>query len=398
MKKYTKQAFDACILLFLLAKLLFFRLIKRIHIIGISGGPGGGKTIFIDYVTDMLTTAGHRVYRVPEAASILINAGEIPGSVAFQIKVFIKILELEWAAITLALKDNFTGHIFILCDRTLLDGNGYITDEEFSTVIKKFKMTIQSICKRYSVILYLETAAKNAPGFFGKETNEARYENEVEAKETCDRTFTACSKHPHFIHIFNDGGTFSQKLFKAYQQLCKVCSLPVPLKDTSAKRFYLHVFDSKMFQHINANVTQISIVQYYLKNKTGAQKPPRLRSKRYKDTEIFFYTRERQTGPDEYTQVEQIISIDELDALLVDVDPATKKIKKERYSYFSDGNLYEIDVFNREIFHKSFPGNAILKITPTKQKANITMPSQFQPLVLKELEAKELTDYMIACQ
>jgi predicted ATPase/CYTH domain-containing protein len=398
MKKLYQSLSNACYLLFLFVKLVFLRLTGRINIIGISGGPGGGKTIFIDYVTNILTEAGHRVYRVPEAATILINEGEKPGSVAFQIKVFLKILVLEWSIIVQALHDDFKGKIFILCDRTLFDGGGYVDTKDFMHVIKQFGMTIWSMSKRYDLIIYFQSAAKNAPGFFGKETNEARYEDEPGAGETCDHTFVWCSKHPNFKFVYNDGRTFSQKLFKGFQLLCEDRGLPIPLNDTKSMRFYLHDFDKKIFEDVSVHVSEILITQYYLKNENGAQKPPRLRSKRYKGTELFFYTRERKTGKDEYTQVERIITIEEIDDLLAKRDPHTKVIKKYRFSFFMNGNLYEIDLFKNSILHEGITGNAILKITPTKQKADIVMPEFFTPLVAKPLQPRELTDYMIACQ
>lgn len=365
-------------------------------IIGVSGGPCSGKTILINYIANILTNAGHRVHIVPEAATILITAGEQPGSIAFQRLVFKKVLELEKIAIEQAKRDGFMGKIFILCDRTLLDGNGYITDEEFLGIVAEFNMTIADICNRYDAIIYLETAAKGAPGFFGKETNDKRYENTEEAAITCERTIKSCSRHPYFIRIYNDGGTFSQKLFKAYQCFCKLCELPIPLSDTNAKRFYIAMFNKKMFTLIGPKPKHVVITQYYLKNEAGAHKPPRLRSKLHEKTEIFFYTRERQTGIDEYTQVEEIIPADQLDELLTQIDPTIKKIKKDRYSYFSDGNLYELDVFNEHILHKGKTGNALLKITPTTYQAEIILPDIFKPLVVMPLEARDLTDYMIA--
>ncbi len=372
---------------------------KIIYTAGIGGGPGAGKSILGGYLVNQLTDAGYRAYFVPEAASILIAGGATPGSVAFQILVFKKILELERHALEQAEADSYDGPIFIIFDRTLFDGGGYITTEEFLQLIAEFGMTIEDLCARYDAILYLETAAKGAPGFYGKQNNAVRYEDLPGAIATCDRTFAAYQPHPNVKVTSNNGGTFSQKLFSGYQNFCLSFQLPVPLSDNLAKRFYLKSFDIRMLEQLNISYSAVHVEQIYLDTVASAHKPRRIRRKVHNGTETFFYTRERQTGVDDYTQVEKIITHEEYERLRKELNHDLKVIYKTRYSFDYEGLLYEIDIFENPIYlSDGLRGVGKLKITPTQQQKKVSILNFFNLYISRELEPKELTDYMIACQ
>lgn len=333
---------------------------------------------------------------VPEAATILIKEGHKPGSVGFQIAVANLILEYEREALKQAKRNYFNGQIFILCDRTLLDGNGYVTDEEFGIVLRHIGMDNTMITKRYDAIIYFESAAKGASGYFGKQSNDARYENIPEAVETCDRTWQACSKHPHIAKIYNDGGTFSQKLFYAYQQLCRASNISIPLSDTSAQRYYVTTIDKEML--ISLATAAVTVEMYYLASTANYHKPERLRSKTHNGVVTYFHTRERQTGSDEYTQIEKVVDKATFNELKLRHNPTTKVIHKTLYSFEREGLIYELNLYNEPIMHNGIPGVGILKITPTKANGEIKIPEALRPMTQIPLKPKELTDYMIACQ
>lgn len=65
----------------------------------------------------------------------------------------------------------------VLCDRGLVDGSAYVSEELWSAVMDEVGMSnTQLRDKRYDGIIHMVTAADGAESFYNK-TNEARYEN-----------------------------------------------------------------------------------------------------------------------------------------------------------------------------------------------------------------------------
>ena len=114
---------------------------QKIYVLVATGGPCGGKTSLMAYLSDKFSDKGIKTYFVPETASILINAGIEPESPRFQSKVLRTIIHLEDEVI-MAAKESGPGIKLIICDRGTMDGMAYCMRGEFENLIKELGMNI----------------------------------------------------------------------------------------------------------------------------------------------------------------------------------------------------------------------------------------------------------------
>jgi hypothetical protein len=65
----------------------------------------------------------------------------------------------------------------VLCDRGLMDGSAYISEDAWQTVLDESGWTTVDLRdKRYDAVIHMVTAAEGAEKFYSL-NNEARYEN-----------------------------------------------------------------------------------------------------------------------------------------------------------------------------------------------------------------------------
>ena len=108
------------------------------------------------------------------------------------------------------LEDNFTELArneglpsVILCDRGLMDGSAYVSDEMWLAVMDEVGMSLTQIRdKRYDGIIHMVTAADGASEFYNK-VNVARYEDIKSAIEVDHRLRHAYFGHARFYIVDN---------------------------------------------------------------------------------------------------------------------------------------------------------------------------------------------------
>lgn len=185
----------------------------------LTGGPCSGKTTAVDRLQQFLSERGFRVFVVPEAATMLFLNGASPSDfgryprtgVAFQRFVLRTQVHLEdniaeYAKATLQ-------NCVLLCDRGLMDGAAYVTEDEFSGLLKGEGLDLVSARDtRYNGILHLVTAADGAEAFYTLENNAARHESPEEACEKDAATQRAWSGHAHHVIIDNVNRGFEAKM------------------------------------------------------------------------------------------------------------------------------------------------------------------------------------------
>ena len=182
---------------------------RRIYKFVITGGPCAGKTTAMERMQVYLRERGFRVFVVPEAATMLFLNGAYPQDLAsvdceraFQAFVIKTQMTLE---------DSFHNYAracgkksVLLCDRGLMDGSAYVTDEIWSGVLKNVGLDhVSARDTRYDAIFHLVTAADGAETFYSLANNEARHESAEEAIAQDRKTQQAWNGHPHHIIIDN---------------------------------------------------------------------------------------------------------------------------------------------------------------------------------------------------
>ena len=116
----------------------------------------------------------------------------------------------------------------ILCDRGIMDGSAYVTDDIWNGVLERANINIVSAREgRYDAVFHLVTAADGAEPFYSLANNAARHESISEAINQDRKTQMAWHGHPHHVIIDNrDNRTFERKMELLVQMLSNFVGLP----------------------------------------------------------------------------------------------------------------------------------------------------------------------------
>lgn len=171
----------------------------------VTGGPCGGKTTALASLKEALFANGYVPVFVPECATALIASGIAPWTVTrlqFQRAIF----ELQ-----LAQEDVFGraasvigDAVVLVCDRGLMDGRGYLTDEDFCGMLAEHGITREEALGRYGAIFHLESTAFGLGDAYTVENNASRMEDVDEALEVECNIRAAWEGHPHRVIIGNE--------------------------------------------------------------------------------------------------------------------------------------------------------------------------------------------------
>jgi predicted ATPase len=188
-----------------------------------TGGPCAGKTTALSRTFDYFSKAGFRVVIVPEAATLLINAGLPPHQFTeylFQDTVLNLVLTLENEALKLAqvLTDKPGLMIF---DRGTMDGKAYCGEAVWQKLLAKYNVSeTQLRDHRYDAVFHLVTAADGASHFYTK-ADGVRQEEPDLAVEVDRKLRAAWSGHPQ-IRIIDNSTPFEGKIQRVLVSVAEV--------------------------------------------------------------------------------------------------------------------------------------------------------------------------------
>lgn len=199
---------------------------RRIHTVCLTGGPCSGKSSSLASFTAALTARGLDVYSVPEAPTLIMNAGfPYPGLdggallMEFELALARTQLQLEstvreLAAARDAMQRGRPAVVFF--DRGLMDMKGYMSGELWAALLAACGLEEATVHARYDLVVHLETAAIGAERFYTVANNAARTEGLAEARENDARVKAAWAGHPNWRHVPNrQGATFEDKMKEA---------------------------------------------------------------------------------------------------------------------------------------------------------------------------------------
>lgn len=214
---------------------------KTIPKIVLTGGPCGGKSTGMIFLAERLLENGYYPIQVPEAPTILMNAGVTPvGGVVplreFQESVIDLILSLEAIADRTAYASRHEKPV-IICDRGIMDTKAYMPPDMFEEVMRGRMLNAGSMRdERYHAVFHLRSAAVGAEHAYTKENNAARFETLEEARLADARTLLAWRDHPNLVVIGNEGKTFDDKLSLLWEKVRSALLCP-PCEDVTVPCF-----------------------------------------------------------------------------------------------------------------------------------------------------------------
>ena len=320
---------------------------KKICKFVLTGGPCGGKTTALSWISNFYTKLGWKVLIVNEAATELITSGIKPTAfkdpLYFQEMILRTQLAKEERMMQAALMME-NEKIMIVCDRGLYDNKAYVSQREFDQVVTRIgRAVVSDAVAEYDAVFHLVTTADGAIECYTLQNNEARSEPPEQAIELDVKTMEAWVGHPHLRIIKNEGG-LNTKLKTLLKQISVLLGEPMPYE---IERKYLIKMPDLDYLRSLPNCQEGEIMQTYLKGDIFDDEV-RIRQRAYGGDFIFTKTIKRSTSDKAVRiELERRISREEYVNELIHAIPGPNSIHKNRFCIMQrdSGQYLEIDIY-----------------------------------------------------
>lgn len=352
--------------------------------IGLTGGPGGGKTYFTTYSRQGLMDRGFRPVYFSEVATLFDTYGIGPTSNVLsniEYQYMVAKYQLATEEVLMESLNNSKDSILLIFDRTILDGKAYCTNDEWKIILERLGMTEYDIYERYDLILHFVTTATGST--YSTENNPARSESKEQALERENKNLNAYNGVSIAKKIcLSNNVDFMEKQSMALNAILGYLKLAEPIFGKQKKYLVLKVAkrDLEKFSPKKFHMTQT-----YL-NVRNDEVERRIRCIEDENEKAYYYT---QKDKDKKLCCDKKISFEEYLSFMNDKIEGYNTIEKDRYS-FSNNNLYfQYDTFK---FWKEF---AILEVQATNLTKEIIISDEFR--VISEItDVKSLFNNSLA--
>ena len=349
---------------------------KQITKIVVTGGPCAGKTTALSWIQNAFTKMDYAVLFVDETATQLITGGAAPWLTTSNRDYQWQLIQLQQAkekAFTEIGKTLKEEKILIVCDRAVMDNCAYMTGEEFEWILDRMDTRRDTFLDEYGAVFHLVTAAKGAEEYYTLANNQARTETPEEAIALDNKLIAAWEGHPHHSTIDNSTG-FEEKMLRLIREIAAFLGEPAPME---IERKYLIARPDPRLLDQMPGCEQADIIQTYLKSGDPSEER-RIRRRKSNGSYVYFMTRKRKTSGDRRVEIEERLSQEEYDELLMtEADPDYRPIRKKRYSLNANGLNYEIDLY------PGWEDQAIMEIELYNEDQKVVFPEGIQ--VIREV-------------
>lgn len=357
---------------------------SKIPEIVMTGGPCGGKTSSLSYLSEKLTDKGFRVFCVPEVATMLILSGlkDIGEIVAkdpelyFETQKAILVMQQSLRNHYLDLAKNFQNPV-ILYDRGMMDVKAYIKEHLWGALLQELNMNQFSIKQSYDAVIHMVTAADGAMEAYTVANNNARREGVEEAIGVDRRTQGVWIGHPH-LKIIDNSTDFNGKLKRALTSVYRALKLPIPIE--IERKFLLTKKEAEKLLEIYKTEAS-SIEQIYIDNADNEEEL-RIRCKSQGFHAHYYLTRKQSIPGIKRSEIEKIISPTDYERMKKRQKSGTEIIRKERHCFIANNQHWELDVF---LEPSNLKGLYLLEIELTEENDQFKLPNFIK-------NAKEVTD------
>lgn len=340
----------------------------------ITCGPSAGKSTAMSWIQNAFSKRGYAVLFVPETATELITGGIAPwtcGTNEDYQKCQMRLQLEKERVFRLAAEGMAAEKVLIVCDRGALDNKAYMSQLEFSSILKEIGTSEVELRDNYDAVFHLVTAAKGAEKFYTTANNSARTESVEEAAALDDKLISAWTGHPHLRVIDNSTG-FEDKMKRLIAEIDAFLGEPVPFE--IERKFLIEYPDLKWLESL-PNCQKVEIIQTYLKSDDGAER--RVRQRGADGHYIYFETVKQNVSDVKRIETERRLSAEEYLRMLMEADTARRQIRKNRYCLTYDNQYFEIDVY------PFWSDKAIAEIELKDENEPIRFPKELK--VIKEV-------------
>ena len=149
----------------------------------LTGGPCGGKTESIQFLSKKLVELDYSVRIVGETVNELLKLGYMPNRNISTFDFQNLLFKIQF------LKEYVSEGMseIILCDRGMLDGMAYIGNEEFQKILKLNRLDKEKLVSTYDGVLYFRSIAYEYPDEFSKRRVYESPQKGMDRDECCFR-------------------------------------------------------------------------------------------------------------------------------------------------------------------------------------------------------------------
>lgn len=344
----------------------------RLNIIGIDGGPGGGKTTFMARGRQYFEDRGFRVGIRPELATELITSGFPPWAdwkdpLDFQRFVLEESIARDITRCRMMLRQDTVAPLLLFCDRPSFNGIAYVTEHEFALLLRECGVRLPELLDFYKGGIHLVTAAYGAEEFYNTtpEGRAVRHETIEQARARDQKTYASWRGHQHHFRIDNSTG-FDAKILRAINRIARI--LGVPEGYEIERKFLVRKFSRELLPE---HVVVVEIEQtYLLEHRPHHERRVR---KRELDGHITYYYTEKvlTDDPGARKEFERQITQADYETLLLERDATLHPIRKTRHCVQHGGHMLEIDVFRSPVPFVMMEIEVETLLTPIDLPANL---------------------------
>ena len=307
----------------------------------LTGGPCGGKTTALSYVSHKLEKLGIPVIKIEECATKLILSGKTPqnmGRYEFHKLLFEIELKEEGERSKSAAKMDCE-KVIMLFDRGLLDNRAFVKQEEFDRYSSLNGVNEDVIRNSYDAVFHMVTAANGAEDYYNLTNNSARSENIEEARRVDIETIAVWTGTPHF-RIIDKSTSFDKKLERLMKEILAFIGVPKPLE---IERKFLIEYPDIDFLNNMKTCRKVQITQAYIT--TPDEGNFRIRKRGNGENSVYIKTVKMKNSDIERIEIEKYISKTEYYNYLDNKNYVAGIISKDRYCIVYDSTYYELDVY-----------------------------------------------------
>ncbi|XP_055708493.1 TRPL translocation defect protein 14 isoform X2 [Phlebotomus papatasi] len=327
---------------------------KRVYMLVLTGGPCGGKTTGQARLSTFFENLGWKVFRVPEAASILLSGGvkfsELTRKEAlkFQENLVRTMLQLENTYYELAKghvrKENARGCL-IICDRGIMDAGAYIPKEDWERLLTENAWnTIELRDNRYNQIIHMVSAANGAEDFYSVEGHSCRSEDVGLARELDYKAAAAWVGHPYF-DVIDNSTDFETKIKRMISSVCQKVGIDTGDRLlTTSKKVKFHVLGPLPPDSAFPPFQDFDVEHHYLQSTSGRVQA-RLRKRGQKGHWSYIHTIRRPHPNGQYVEVKTQMTARDYNNLLNQADDAHFKIIKTRRCFLVNNQYFQLDIY-----------------------------------------------------
>ncbi|KAM3138809.1 hypothetical protein pb186bvf_009012 [Paramecium bursaria] len=315
----------------------------------LTGGPCGGKTSGLSYLTEKFRERGFDVYVVPEAATLIFQGGGMINLAQFSEEQIIQ-FQASLLRLQMALEHTFTSlaqidrskPTIIFCDRGLMDGSAYMEPQVWSQMLQDLELNEVMIRdKRYDLVVHLVTAADGAEQYYSKD-NAARHEGLENAIQQDRKTQSAWIGHPNFKIIDNQKqDEFVGKLKRLYNSVAR--SVGLAFEQSNEQKIYLlqcHNFDIQLPTNIKFQIFEIKKI--YLEYNVQDGENIKLLRRKQGPQKVYIQKIKQVRGHKVLRQICSIINRKQY--MIKKSSQNSPSIKMKRICFVYEGSYYKLDL------------------------------------------------------